>query len=171
MNFWVASSKTTLRTTVLVWTQCFTPAYVESQINVDTYMTDGLINSETLVQASTARRPNWTCTHLFDSASDVVKQHFARRERRDSMSKVLFKEVVCELQALLGPVGPQVSVHYEAQTGIPSVRQGCMLCTNGRCLRVQLQSSKIMTERSTCVVYVLELCTGSPSAPMPVRHE
>src|SRR5262249_36112437 len=42
---------------------------------------------------------------------DVVVKHFARRERRDRLPGVLIEGVVGELEALLGPVGPQVAVH------------------------------------------------------------
>jgi hypothetical protein len=41
---------------------------------------------------------------------DVVAKHFARRERRDRLPEVLVEGVVGELEALLGPVGPQVAV-------------------------------------------------------------
>src|SRR6185369_11357109 len=42
---------------------------------------------------------------------DVVVKHLARRERRDRLPEVLIEGVVGELEALLGPVGPQVAVH------------------------------------------------------------
>src|SRR4029077_16443650 len=42
---------------------------------------------------------------------DVVVKHGAWRERRDRLPEVLIEGVVGELEALLGPVGPQVAVH------------------------------------------------------------
>src|SRR5207247_1362815 len=44
-------------------------------------------------------------------SGDVVVKHLARRERRDRLPEVLIEGVVGELEALLGPVGPQVAVH------------------------------------------------------------
>src|SRR6266550_3017976 len=43
--------------------------------------------------------------------ADVVVKHCARRERWDRLPEVLIEGVVGELEALLGPVGPQVAVH------------------------------------------------------------
>src|SRR6185295_16959171 len=44
-------------------------------------------------------------------SGDVVVKDLARQERRDRLPEVRIEGVVGELEALLGPVGPQIAVH------------------------------------------------------------
>ncbi len=67
-------------------------------------------------------------TALLDAALDVVVQHGARRERGNGPAEVLFEGVVCEFEALLGAVRPEIAIHAAVnglaefvETGAPCV--------------------------------------------------
>lgn len=48
---------------------------------------------------------------LFDAPCNVVKENFARRERRDRVFKMFFEIVIRKLKTLFGAIGPKVAVH------------------------------------------------------------
>ena len=59
------------------------------------------------------------------AALEVVEEDLPRRERRDLLAKVLFEEVVRQLQRrLFGPVRPEVPVHA-AVHGLPVLVRSC----------------------------------------------
>src|SRR5690554_385113 len=52
-----------------------------------------------------------TDTLLINASHDVIFKDFARRVRRDRLTKVLFKRIVRKFKTLFWAIGPQVTVH------------------------------------------------------------